>query len=142
LDGDHIHYLRINEIPESDAVAMAWDQLTEVVAKYRDHGILRGSDWCLPPTDAVALVHDLEALRIVILRCYVWRWREPGRDPLVALPEAAEIINRRLSESDHEWNAYIVRRSLQEDLPVEADMISFGFDRDTESGIIELVKRE
>jgi hypothetical protein len=100
-------------------------RLREAVAKYSRRGVIRSTDFLLPPPDAAALVGDLADLGILIVGCDLSRYVNASKTATVELAMAGNVINNRLRSQDTRWNAKVIQAFLAEELPADADLVSF-----------------
>ena len=116
-------------------------KLQEAVEKYHCRGMIRSTDFLLPPPDAVAFAGDLANLDILILGCDLSRYADAGRTQAMELATAGNVVNARLSSDDVRGNAKVIQDFLSSELPHDADLVSFVYaDPDTWDLILEYAR--
>jgi hypothetical protein len=96
-----------------------------IVEKYRCRGMIRSTDFLLPPLDAVVFVADLATLGVVIVGCDLSKYVDVGRTQAMELAGAGNIVNDRLSSNDALGNAKVIQGFLTTELLPDADLVSF-----------------
>ncbi len=104
--------------------------IQRIIAKYRAEGIVKGSEFLLPPETAVCLVDDLEAIGVVILGVDGWRYVDKEKGWIVQDLEVELSVDDMILQGDQpaRRSAALARDFIANRLPKKVDFVSLILD--------------
>ena len=94
-----------------------------IMETYRCRGVVKATEFLLPPRDAAAFVADLADIGVLLVGCELWTYLDQEKTKLMEIPTAGDVIDHKLNDDVH-WNAEIIRQFLLHELTPDVDLVS------------------